>query len=131
MIARQRCTDSEKKRNCSYLHGWHLMNCHGQDGVNQVVGCFPVSVFRDLASLKLDHNCLPHSMLKEIEKRTYFSPVQYSKPMPYMAQNGTRFVARKRCCVLLWRVSSVEGCLQYSRVVGKHSMCAFLAILSS
>ena len=45
------------------------MNCHGQDGVNQVGGCFPVSVFRDLASLKLDHNCLPHSMLKEIEKR--------------------------------------------------------------
>ena len=51
------------------IHGWHLKNCHGQDGVNQVVRCFPVSAFHDLSSHLLDHNCLPHSMLKEMEKK--------------------------------------------------------------
>ena len=52
-----------------YLHGWHLKSCHGQDGANQVVRCFPVSAFRGLSSLKWDHNCLPHLMLKKMEKK--------------------------------------------------------------
>ena len=60
------------------------MNCHGQDGVNQVGGCFPVSVFRDLASLKLDHNCLPHSMLKEIEKRHILAQFNWQIPSTSM-----------------------------------------------
>ena len=57
------------------IHGWHLKNCHGLDGANQVVRCFPVSAFRDLSSLKLDHNCLPHSMLQKMEKKGRFSLV--------------------------------------------------------
>ena len=72
------------------------MNCHGQDGVNQVGGCFPVSVFRDLASLKLDHNCLPHSMLKEIEKRGMLAQFDFQSPK-VRVKSGRSVAVLLRC----------------------------------